>query len=359
MKTPSPLEISTAATVTCKHAGYGHFKHHSDVDVATPPNSPTTPTTPAIQSPVPAAVADILIEAQLVYIRRLGYIAAAYGAPIKVLGKGTGGIVHLYKVPATGQLVAIKTFAFPAGSLLRRRLQHVEGEAAVALAMQHPNIVRTHEFVFELNADETDGTFYAVMEYCAVDLFELVHGRKLSMRVIESLLIQLVAGVQYLHRVHSMAHRDLKLDNVVVTTEGTLKIIDFGCTRVVPVNPLGFALTTGVCGSDPYLPPEVLADPNVPYDAMRLDVWSIAVVFVAMVTGNFPWEVARPNDPNFQLYLEYGPRLVDHWLPSVKGFAPAARMIKRMLHLNAAKRPTIDGVISDPYFQSLLASHSG
>ncbi|KAI8867577.1 kinase-like protein, partial [Ramicandelaber brevisporus] len=218
-----------------------------------------------------------------------------YGTPVRVLGEGTGGVVHLHRIPSTGHHVAIKTFKFPSNPSLSRRMRAMNVEATIALAMQHPNIIHTHEFVFEpfpsANFGFDDGTFYAVMEHCPSELFDVVLKKRLTPRAIESLFIQLVAGVQYLHHVHSMAHRDLKLDNIVIAADGTLKIIDFGCSSIVPVDAQGFAMTAGPCGSDPYLPPEVLNNPNKPYDAMRLDVWSIAIIFLTMVTSNFPWEI--------------------------------------------------------------------
>ncbi|KAI8873986.1 kinase-like protein, partial [Ramicandelaber brevisporus] len=286
MASPLSLEISSAVTATAY--ANNNDKHMAAASSASSSSAASagSPATPVLSN------SSFLVDAPHVAHRPRGYIASVYGAPLKVLGQGTGGIVHLHRIPSTGQHVAVKTFTFPADISLTRRMRHIESEASVSLAMQHPNVIRTYEFVFETSdKTEQDGTFYSTMEYCPSDLFEHVQSKALTMRVVESLFIQLVAGVQYLHRVHGMAHRDLKLDNIVIAADGTLKIIDFGCSRVVPVDSHGFAMTSGMCGSDPYLPPEVLANPNMPYDAMRLDVWSIATVFLAMVSGNFPWEV--------------------------------------------------------------------
>ncbi|KAJ1955402.1 serine/threonine protein kinase, partial [Dipsacomyces acuminosporus] len=94
--------------------------------------------------------------------------------------------------------------------------------------VHHRNIVRTFEVIIETNQN-----CYVVMEPCSVDLFTLlqahtaVHGTCVPDSVLNCYFAQLVHGVQYLHSI-GVAHRDLKLDNVCVTEQGVVKIVDFG-----------------------------------------------------------------------------------------------------------------------------------
>ncbi|KAI8870664.1 kinase-like protein, partial [Ramicandelaber brevisporus] len=158
-------------------------------------------------------------------------------------------------------------------------------------ALNHPNIVRTYEYIFEANDEQTDGVFYSVMEYCAGDLFEYVNGIRgpLTKSLVESIFLQVVDAVHYLHNLpNRVAHRDLKMDNICVLEDGTVKLIDFGGSRTLPEDS---NTIIGVCGSDPYLSPEVANDPNTPYNPLALDVWSLGIVYVAMCSGHFPWEV--------------------------------------------------------------------
>ncbi|KAI8870655.1 kinase-like protein [Ramicandelaber brevisporus] len=283
-----------------------------------------------------------------------------YGAPLQLLGQGTGGCVHIHRVAsiAPAMYVAVKTHSFGTNTPAATQWDHMLAEAHSALRLQHANIVRTFEFVHEPAAASGDavGTFYSVMEYCSTDLFELVHSGELTRPTINSIFVQLVHAVHHLHTAHGTSHRDLKLDNLCYSrADGRVKIIDFGCARTIAA-PLHAASTTGVCGSDPYLPPEVLDTPQLPYNPFHLDVWSVAIVFLAMVSGHFPWECARPSDPNFAVYLKHRGLLINHWLKPENGDGDVSRLIAAMLAVEPERRMSIHDVVAHPAFQQLSAA---
>ncbi|KAJ2757106.1 serine/threonine protein kinase [Coemansia sp. BCRC 34490] len=141
----------------------------------------------------------------------------------------------------------------------------------------------------------------------------------------------------------------MKLDNLCVDEEGNLKIIDFGCSSTF--DPMAPTQTRGICGSDPYIAPEVFA-PRAVYDPRKVDVWALGVIYLAMVSGHFPWEVARAHDPNYALYLKYHGRVIDHWLPATSAASP---VVKAMLSIDPADRPTIDAVVSSSWITGLRA----
>ncbi|KAI8871566.1 kinase-like protein [Ramicandelaber brevisporus] len=313
------------------------------------------------------------MNSRLVNLAGPDYIEATYGPMVRHLGSGTGGSVALHGFKSSSTYVAVKSYSFPAHTTFAQRLRHVESEARVALSMNQANVIRTHEFCFELTPSGTasrdgtllkTGTFYAVMDYCVTDMFEYINRRDLSPQAIESVFVQLVAGVHHMHTVHRVAHRDIKLDNIGVAADGSIKLIDFGCARILPP---GSDYTRGACGSEPYIPMEaILSYPTTSahtsaavhaayqqlcYDAFKVDVWSIAVVFLALLSRHFPWSAARVTDANFAMYLEHGSHALDHWLRD-----PAAPLIKRMLAIDPAERPSISEVIADPWFQSLINS---
>ncbi|KAL1764088.1 sperm motility kinase W, partial [Sigmodon hispidus] len=91
-----------------------------------------------------------------------------------------------------------------------------------------------------------------------------------------------VSGVHYLHQRH-IAHRDIKLENILIDRAGKVKLCDFG---------LAIQFTEGqmleeVCGSLLYEAPEILA--RKPYDGLAVDMWSLGVVLYVLVTGEFPY----------------------------------------------------------------------
>lgn len=144
----------------------------------------------------------------------------------RYIGKGAGGSVRLIQRASDNKTFAVKQF--------RKRLQHetereyikkVTAEFCIGSTLHHPNIVETLDFI-------QDGpNFYEIMEYCPNDLFNVVMSGMMSREEIACCWRQLLQGLDYLHSM-GIAHRDLKLDNLVLDHMGILKIIDFGCSCV-------------------------------------------------------------------------------------------------------------------------------
>ncbi|KAJ1961743.1 serine/threonine protein kinase [Dipsacomyces acuminosporus] len=289
-------------------------------------------------------------NAQVISDRPTGYILETYGLPVRTIGQGTGGYVKLHQA-CDGRYYAVKTFTFPdtqdrtkmtSKGLNCRQWKHLLDEASFSLSLRHPNVIRTYQFV-----RENDGTVYSIMEYCEKDLFTVVQDGDLSQNDIDRLFYQLLSGISYLHDAAHVAHRDMKLDNLCVDEEGNLKIIDFGCSSTF--DPMLPAQTRGICGSDPYISPEVFI-PRVPYDPRKVDIWAVGIIYLAMISGHFPWEIAKPEDPNYSLYLKYHGRVIDHWLPKDK---PANPVIKSMLMIDPNSRPTIDALMKETWVADL------
>lgn len=113
--------------------------------------------------------------------------------------------------------------------------------------------------------------------------------------------------MEYLHSL-GLAHRDLKLDNCVMTTSNVVKLIDFGTATVFHYPGKKTTLATGIVGSDPYLAPEVLSEES--YDPRKTDVWSVAIIFMCMVLRRFPWKIPDPKvDPSFRAFIHAHPDL--------------------------------------------------
>lgn len=147
------------------------------------------------------------------------------------------------------------------------------------------------------------------MEYAEYDLFSVVMSGKMTRPEIFCVFKQIVAGVDYLHEM-GLAHRDLKLDNCVMNTDATVKIIDFGTATVFRYPDQLPTRATGVVGSDPYLAPEVLHKPD--YDPRLADVWSVAIIFMCMILRRFPWKIPDIKlDPSYRLYVTSHPELCE------------------------------------------------
>ena len=145
------------------------------------------------------------------------------------------------------------------------------------------------------------------MEYAPFDLFSVVMSGKMSRPEIYCVFKQICDGVEYLHSM-GLAHRDLKLDNCVMTEQNVVKIIDFGTATVFHYPGKQQLKATGIVGSDPYLAPEVLSADS--YDPRKTDVWSVAMIFLCMILRRFPWKLPdAKTDPNFRSFVTAHPDL--------------------------------------------------
>ncbi|KAI5807253.1 kinase-like domain-containing protein [Peziza echinospora] len=222
-------------------------------------------------------------------------LAKRYGKFGKVLGSGAGGSVRLMKRSSDGTTFAVKEFrARHNYESEREYAKKVTAEFCIGSTLHHGNIVEALDIIQE------KGKWYEVMEYCPYDLFATVMTGKMSREEVVCCFMQILNGVTYLHGM-GLAHRDLKLDNVVVNEHGILKIIDFGSASVFryPFES-GIVEACGIVGSDPYLAPEVCNE--IKYDPQPADVWSLAIIFCCMSLRRFPWKAPRMSDKSFKLF---------------------------------------------------------
>src|SRR5579863_10228699 len=153
------------------------------------------------------------------------------------------------------------------------------------------------------------------MEYAPYDLFSVVMSGRMCRPEIYCVFRQICDGVEYLHEM-GLAHRDLKLDNCVMTTNNVVKLIDFGTATVFHYPGKAQQKATGIVGSDPYLAPEVIMQEN--YDPRKTDVWSVAIIFMCMVLRRFPWKIPDAKaDPSFRAFVNAHPELSQTPTPRV------------------------------------------
>ncbi|PWN27066.1 Pkinase-domain-containing protein [Jaminaea rosea] len=230
------------------------------------------------------------------------HLAKKYGKWGKVLGSGAGGTVRLIKRSKDHTTFAVKEFRQRRpGENEKEYIKKVTAEFCIGSTLHHVNIIQTLDIISD------HGHYYEVMEYAPFDLFSVVMGGKMCRQEIYCVFRQIIDGVDYLHSM-GLAHRDLKLDNCVMTTGNIVKIIDFGTATVFHSPGKSKVVATGVVGSDPYLAPEVLSQQT--YDPRLTDVWSCAIIFLCMVLRRFPWKLPDPKtDPSFSLYVRSHPEL--------------------------------------------------
>lgn len=153
-------------------------------------------------------------------------LEAKYGKFGKVLGSGAGGSVRLLKRSSDGVTFAVKQFRERhSWESEKDYAKKVTAEFCIGSTLHHGNIIETMDIIQE------NHRWFEVMEYAPYDLFATVMTGKMGREEIACSFLQIVNGVSYLHSM-GLAHRDLKLDNVVVSEHGIMKLIDFGSATV-------------------------------------------------------------------------------------------------------------------------------
>jgi len=190
----------------------------------------------------------------------------------QVLDRGEFGVVRFATHIETGNSVAIKTVKCTDDLTMEEvRLQQM---------VDHEGVVKIFDVI------EEDCCTHIVMEYMAkgslLDL--LVSGVRLTEAQTGKYFLQVIAAVKACHAV-GVAHRDLKLENILLDGHGNAKLGDFGlAAKVVPGH-----LLSGCCGSPNYAAPELWTK-GAQYHGQPADVWSCGVVLYGLLTGQMAYD---------------------------------------------------------------------
>src|SRR5919198_4852432 len=201
---------------------------------------------------------------------------------IRKLGAGGMANVYLAEDQELGRRVAIKILddRHAADDSFIERFRR---EAKNAAGLSHPNIVSIYD------RGEAEGTYYIAMEYLAGrSLKELILSRgPTPIRIAIDYTRQTLAAIGFAHR-HGIVHRDIKPHNVVVDSDGRLKVTDFGIARsgASQMTEVG-----SIIGTAQYLSPEQAK--GAPVD-QRSDLYSVGVVLYEMLTGTVPFTGDTP-----------------------------------------------------------------
>ncbi|KAF8460309.1 kinase-like domain-containing protein [Kalaharituber pfeilii] len=296
----------------------------------------------------------------------------------KLVGEGATAVVKLVHLTSgpSNTVFAVKEFRKKGQSESKESYEEkVSSEFCISKSLNHPNIVMTADLCLN-----SQNRWCHVMEFCAGgDLCTLI--QKGYMKDIEKLCCfkQLLRGVAYLHN-HGIAHRDIKPENLLMSSDGHLKITDFGVSEVfcgthpgtcgikcgVGMGEIRLS-RPGICGSEPYISPEVF-EKKSEYDPRKLDVWSCAIVWFTLFHNGTPWAKATLDDPRYGRFVD----AYNVWMkqnncdvvsedtydfPKARSFAnlkiPMQRLMYRMIHPNPDKRITIQQAVNDRWMQSI------
>jgi serine/threonine protein kinase len=203
---------------------------------------------------------------------------------VKLIGKGAFGKVTLGVHKLSGKQVAIKMIekSYIQDAFSRRK---VFQEVYILKKIRHSNIIRLLE-VFE-----SESHLLMVMEYAGGgDLLQYVKTRgRLSENEARKYFRQILYGLGHCHW-RSVLHRDIKLDNILLGKGGTVKICDFGVSKIVKPKQKIYEQW----GTPAYIAPEIIADNG--YEGYYVDIWSLGVLLYAMVWGAVPFKAGNMQE---------------------------------------------------------------
>ena len=196
------------------------------------------------------------------------------------LGKGAFGTVWL-ALGDTGEQLAVKR-VMTTGMDFEVDIDKARHEYDLLRKLDHKNIVKVHNFRVNTNAANPHADI--VMEYVSGGtIASLIQSfGKLPERAVRNYTSETLQGLQYLHQ-YDIIHRDLKPANIMVTTDGVVKITDFGLSKRKRA---GSATTVAALGTYPYMSPGQMAENLI---TKQSDIWSVGCTVLEMATSQAPW----------------------------------------------------------------------
>ena len=202
------------------------------------------------------------------------------GERYEIVGKiGSGGMADVYKGKdhKLNRYVAIKVLK-PEFREDTKFIKKFQTEAQSAAGLTHPNVVN----VYDVGND--DGVYYIVMELIeGITLKEYISKKgKLSIKEATSIAIQVSMGLEAAHS-HGIVHRDVKPQNIIISTDVKVKVTDFGIARAASSN----TISSNAMGSVHYSSPEQVRGG---YSDEKSDIYSLGITLYEMVTGVVPFD---------------------------------------------------------------------
>jgi len=277
----------------------------------------------------------------------------------KRFGEGGYGATFAAQDRKTGEAIVVKVI-----DTRKMKLALIQKECQFLETVKgNEHIIKIH--AHGLGQNKHSHLYFIFMERASGgELFDQLttHNGPLPEKAAQQFMRELVDGVAHCHKL-GVAHRDLKLENVLLNDAGVLKVIDFGLSHQYAVSADGQVDRSkpieGFCGSKSYAAPEVLLGRG--YDGFQADMWSLGVCLFGLLNGFFPVDEAKPTDWRYQKLVksqEQGRSSVATilgWYKKTPAHlsANAVNLLDALLSINPLRRPSIQDVLAHPFVSGI------
>uniref|UniRef100_A0A672QAE6 non-specific serine/threonine protein kinase n=1 Tax=Sinocyclocheilus grahami TaxID=75366 RepID=A0A672QAE6_SINGR len=265
---------------------------------------------------------------------------------VELVGNGTYGQVYKGRHVKTGQLAAIKVM-----DVTGDEEEEIKAEINMLKKYSHHRNIATYYGAFiKKNPPGVDDQLWLVMEFCGAgsvtDLIKNTKGNSLKEEWTAYICREILRGLTHLHQ-HKVIHRDIKGQNVLLTENAEVKLVDFGVSAQLD-RTVGRRNT--FIGTPYWMAPEVIAcdeNPEATYD-FKSDLWSLGITAIEMAEGAPPLCDMHPMRALFLIPRNPAPRLKSKkWSKKFQSF------IESCLVKNHNQRPSTEQLVKHPFIKDL------
>ncbi|XP_020778231.1 TRAF2 and NCK interacting kinase a isoform X3 [Boleophthalmus pectinirostris] len=265
---------------------------------------------------------------------------------VELVGNGTYGQVYKGRHVKTGQLAAIKVM-----DVTGEEEEEIKAEINMLKKYSHHRNIATYYGAFiKKNPPGMDDQLWLVMEFCGAgsvtDLIKNTKGNSLKEEWTAYICREILRGLTHLHH-HKVIHRDIKGQNVLLTENAEVKLVDFGVSAQLD-RTVGRRNT--FIGTPYWMAPEVIAcdeNPDATYD-FKSDLWSLGITALEMAEGAPPLCELHPMRALFLIPRNPAPRLKSKkWSKKFHSF------IEHCLVKNHTQRPSTEQLLKHPFIKDL------
>ncbi|XP_037341724.2 TRAF2 and NCK interacting kinase a isoform X13 [Pungitius pungitius] len=265
---------------------------------------------------------------------------------VELVGNGTYGQVYKGRHVKTGQLAAIKVM-----DVTGDEEEEIKAEINMLKKYSHHRNIATYYGAFiKKNPPGIDDQLWLVMEFCGAgsvtDLIKNTKGNSLKEEWTAYICREILRGLTHLHQ-HKVIHRDIKGQNVLLTENAEVKLVDFGVSAQLD-RTVGRRNT--FIGTPYWMAPEVIAcdeNPEATYD-FKSDLWSLGITAIEMAEGAPPLCDMHPMRALFLIPRNPAPRLKSKkWSKKFQSF------IESCLVKSHSQRPSTEQLLKHPFIREL------